>query len=97
MRKLASELSDTVGNAVDLARVAERSAAQNESHQVMLSEEEEEDEDDTSSNDLRHSEVPTPKIVGNHLTNDASSVEAPKTQVFSGSSDEWTDQRIKEF
>ena len=77
---------------------------------VMLSEEEEE-EDEDSDHEIRSPDVNVPgaEFIGEHLTGEPrarppvlspgqqASKEAPRTQIFSGSDDEWNDQRIQEF
>ena len=65
--------------------------------QVMLSEEEEE-EDEESELEIAALGKQQPgggsKKVSKEPTNNAT---RPRTQIFSGSSDEWTDKRIQEF
>ena len=58
--------------------------AQLETHVMLSEEEEEEDESDQD------------KVLGAHL-HQAPDKSKARTQVFSGSSDEWTDQRIQQF
>ncbi len=69
----------------------------------MLSEEEEE-EDEESEMEHKSRALKDPRI-GEHLkfdsknqspSNPRTNEAAPRTQVFSGSSDEWTDKRIQE-
>ena len=61
----------------------------------MLSEEEEEDEDESEMEHKSRALKEAPKV-GDHLdnlspANHRNNEVAPRTQVFSGSSDEWTD------
>lgn len=72
----------------------------------MLSEEEEEEDEESEMEHKSRAMQDHPRV-GDHLQNEPQLMnqspanqkdQAPhRTQVFSGSSDEWTDQRIREF
>lgn len=70
---------------------------QNDTH-VMLSEEEEEEDEEDELEAPDSEKKKAGDYVGEHLKAETSvQKQQPRTQVFSGSSDEWTDQRIREF
>jgi hypothetical protein len=107
MKYLANQISDTVGSPTEVVAYLDQSFLNTgigpvtqitHEDQELLSEEEEEEEVSESDAEPKNSESKTGQAaIGSHLADGEDQVAANVPQIFSGSADEWTDQRIKEF